>query len=101
MVVDSERRYNPCPSPACVISSPLPRASQALNQGSAWTQSNRAAFYSQDQGSQIMPLAWFKALRREAHAEVPQDFLATLLHIYLTARKGKNQRVREIILLDS
>jgi hypothetical protein len=33
-------------------------------QGSNWTQATRLQFYSQDQGSQIMPLAWFKALQQ-------------------------------------
>jgi mono/diheme cytochrome c family protein len=34
------------------------------NQGPAWNAEARAQFYSQDQGSRIMPLAWLKALKR-------------------------------------
>lgn len=32
-------------------------------QGNSWKDNTRAAFYSLDQGSQIMPLAWMKALK--------------------------------------
>jgi len=34
------------------------------DQGPEWTPELRAAFYVQDQGSQMIPLAWFKALRQ-------------------------------------
>jgi hypothetical protein len=33
-------------------------------QGPNWTQATRLQFYSQDQGSQIMPLVWFEALQQ-------------------------------------
>jgi hypothetical protein len=33
-------------------------------QGPNWTPATRLQFYSQDQGSQIMPLAWFEALQQ-------------------------------------
>lgn len=41
-----------------------PAASQTvfLDQGSAWTEAKRSAFYVTDQGSRIMPLAWMRAL---------------------------------------
>src|SRR4051794_7936650 len=35
-----------------------------VDQGPDWTPATRTQFYSQDQGSQIMPLAWFRALRQ-------------------------------------
>ena len=35
-----------------------------LNQGPQWTQATRAQFYSLDQGSDIMPLSWFTALKQ-------------------------------------
>lgn len=38
-------------------------APQFLDQGSSWTAASRAAFYSQNQGSQLIPLAWLKALQ--------------------------------------
>jgi len=34
-----------------------------VKQGSAWTQAARADFYSRDQGSRIIPLAWLRALK--------------------------------------
>ena len=34
-----------------------------LDQGANWTASNRKDFYSRDQGSRIMPLAWMLALK--------------------------------------
>lgn len=36
----------------------------AVDQGPSWTPAARLQFYSQDQGSQIMPLAWFEALKQ-------------------------------------
>ena len=33
-------------------------------QGPNWTPATRLQFYSQDQGSQIMPLVWFEALKQ-------------------------------------
>ncbi len=33
-----------------------------VEQGSEWNSFNRSAFYTQDQGSRIMPLAWMRAL---------------------------------------
>ncbi len=36
----------------------------AVDQGPDWTLATRAAFYSQDQGSQIMPIRWMKALKQ-------------------------------------
>ncbi|MFA5985657.1 MAG: di-heme-cytochrome C peroxidase [Methylococcaceae bacterium] len=35
-----------------------------LDQGKNWTNTLRESYYSQDQGSQIMPLTWFKALKQ-------------------------------------
>ncbi len=34
------------------------------NQGPEWTSDRRAEFYTQDQGSRIMPLAWMRALKQ-------------------------------------
>jgi hypothetical protein len=36
----------------------------AVDQGPKWTLAARASFYSQDQGSQIMPVRWIKALKQ-------------------------------------
>lgn len=37
---------------------------QTLNQGSEWNNQTRKEFYSQDQGSRLMPLKWIKALKQ-------------------------------------
>ncbi|MEA3034866.1 MAG: hypothetical protein QOH04_625 [Sphingomonadales bacterium] len=34
-----------------------------LNQGSAWTPATRSDFYTRDQGAQMIPLAWLRALK--------------------------------------
>jgi hypothetical protein len=39
-------------------------APQTLNQGSEWNNATRLQFYSQDQGSQLIPLKWIKALKQ-------------------------------------
>ena len=52
--------FNPPPP----VTPPVPQQVSLLDQGSKWDQANRAAFYTQDQGSRIMPLSWFTALRR-------------------------------------
>ncbi len=36
----------------------------AVDQGAKWTAQDAAQFYVQDQGSQIMPLSWMRALKR-------------------------------------
>ena len=37
-----------------------------VGQGDAWTNSLRQEFYTQDQGSRIMPLAWMRALKQSS-----------------------------------
>jgi len=39
-------------------------APKTLDQGSNWNNKNRDAFYSQDQGSQMIPLKWINALKQ-------------------------------------
>ena len=36
---------------------------QSADQGAAWTDATRADFYSRDQGSRLIPLAWLRALK--------------------------------------
>ncbi len=55
---------------------PVPKEVTLLYQGAQWDQANRAAFYTQDQGSRIMPLAWFKALRLSDNTGFTADGLA-------------------------
>jgi hypothetical protein len=35
-----------------------------VKQGTQWSNTDRESFYSQDQGSQLMPLKWFQALKQ-------------------------------------
>jgi len=46
----------------CTPQPPAPPAKTTVDQGPAWTVATRAKFYSQDQGSQVIPLRWIKAL---------------------------------------
>ena len=56
--------------------SPLPQGVTALDQGARWDDAARAAFYTLDQGSRIMPLAWFRALRQSDGTPFAADNLA-------------------------
>ena len=64
--------FKPQPPPV----SPVPQDVKLLNQGPLWDSANRAAYYTQDQGSRMMPLAWFKALRLNDNTKFAQDGLA-------------------------
>ena len=46
-----------------------------LDQGAGWTDATRADFYSRDQGSQIMPLAWLTALEQPSGTPFLADSL--------------------------
>lgn len=48
----------------CTQSAPPFIGKLAVDQGPNWTLATRARFYSQDQGSQIMPVSWMKALKQ-------------------------------------
>ncbi len=50
---------------ACLLLLALPARAQlyAIDQGPAWGPAQRQAFYTQDQGSRLIPLAWLTALR--------------------------------------
>jgi cytochrome c553 len=58
------------------VTPPVPTNVTLLDQGAQWNGGNRAAFYTQDQGSRIMPLAWFKALRLSDNTGLTADGLA-------------------------
>ncbi len=47
-----------------------------LDQGAAWTDTARDSYYSQDQGSRIMPWKWMQALRTAGGAGFTHDALA-------------------------
>jgi hypothetical protein len=68
--------FGPVFNPPPPISPPVPKDVTALKQGPLWDQANRAAFYSQDQGSRIMPLSWFKGLRLSDNTPFAADGLA-------------------------
>ena len=52
------------PQSAARADSQAPAAYTPIDQGPQWTPQLRAAFYSVDQGSRIMPLAWMRALKQ-------------------------------------
>jgi hypothetical protein len=52
-----------CGSEGDVSSSGFTGSAVAVNQGAAWNPTNQASFYSDDQGSWIMPYEWAKALK--------------------------------------
>ncbi len=45
------------------------------SQGSKWTETTRTQFYTQDQGSQLIPLAWAMALKQENGSAFMADSL--------------------------
>ena len=51
-----------CCAPVAQISAQT--APKTLDQGSKWNKTTRDEFYSQDQGSQLIPLKWIKALKQ-------------------------------------
>ncbi|MEQ1636340.1 MAG: di-heme-cytochrome C peroxidase [Methylococcales bacterium] len=57
--------------PAWAITQPI-----FTDQGKNWTTSNRQIFYTQDQGSRIMPLIWIKALKQSNGKPFMQDSLS-------------------------
>ena len=66
---------------ACTPSRPPPTGQAApsavmVDQGRSWNAATRADFYSRDQGSQIMPLAWLAALEQPAGGPFLADSLA-------------------------
>jgi hypothetical protein len=48
----------------------------AVDQGPNWSRTQRAQFYSQDQGSQLMPLIWMSALKQPDGSGFLSDGLA-------------------------
>jgi hypothetical protein len=61
-----------------------------LDQGNDWTDATRTEFYSRDQGSQIIKLAWLQALRQEDG----QPFLADGLARYGYLQNGRHDLCR-------
>jgi hypothetical protein len=51
---------------------------KTMDQGSKWSRTTRDEFYSQDQGSRLMPLRWIKALKQPSG----EPFLAANLDRY-------------------
>ena len=48
----------------CTPAPPPPGQPVTLDQGPYWSDFTRAAYYTVDQGSRLMPLDWFRALKR-------------------------------------
>ncbi|MDQ6868386.1 MAG: di-heme-cytochrome C peroxidase [Pseudomonadota bacterium] len=65
---------------AATIASSIPAGAADSNpvlvdQGPNWTPATRAEFYIQDQGSRIMPLSWFEALKQSGGSPFLADSL--------------------------
>lgn len=64
---------------AMIMLAPLPSAAAAqlvmTDQGKKWTASAREQFYTQDQGSRVMPLKWINALKQANGAPFMADSL--------------------------
>ena len=76
---------------AATLTAPVPiRAADSdpifVDQGSNWTPTTRAHFYTQDQGSRIMPLSWLEALKQSDGS----PFLADSLSRYGYLRNPAN-----------
>ena len=65
---------------AALFSVPILASAQVVvvYQGAEWTPESRETFYTQDQGSRIMPLAWMQALKQSSG----EAFLADRLERY-------------------
>jgi hypothetical protein len=63
---------------ACTPQPPVPPLRPAVDQGPNWNLDTRAKFYTQDQGSQLIPLRWITALKQPDG----QPFLANSLNRY-------------------
>lgn len=61
---------------------------QCVDQGKRWTNLTRRAFYSQDQGSQLIPYAWMKALTAPEGQPFMFDALARYGYLPDPFRKG-------------
>ncbi|MGH1417142.1 MAG: di-heme-cytochrome C peroxidase [Pelagimonas sp.] len=57
-----------------------------VNQGSEWTNGLRNAFYTQDQGSRIMPLTWMRALKQQSGEPFLGDALARYGYLPMSGR---------------
>jgi hypothetical protein len=60
------------------------------DQGQNWTATTRANFYSQDQGSQMIPLPWLKALKQSNGQPFLADSLARYGYLPNPANSGPN-----------
>ena len=66
------------PEPDQKPAEPAALLKTGVDQGPQWFRNTRAAFYTQDQGSRLMPLRWFRALKQENG----QPFMADNLSRY-------------------
>ena len=63
---------------AALFSVPILASAQVVvvYQGAEWTPESRETFYTQDQGSRIMPLAWMQALKQSSGEAFLADSLS-------------------------
>ncbi len=81
---------------ACGVE-PAPKPSQptellkpGVDQGWQWYRSTRAQFYSEDQGSRLMPLRWFEALKQDDGQPFMGDHLARYGYLKNRENAGSN-----------
>ncbi len=72
----------------CLLALPAQAQLYAADQGPAWNAAERQAFYTQDQGSRLMPLAWLMALRGADGRPFLQDGLNRFGYLGETGRVG-------------
>ncbi len=59
-----------------IATTPAPTTPVLANQGGKWTASTREKYYTQDQGSRIMPLKWINALKQANGSPFMADSLS-------------------------
>lgn len=57
------------------LAQPNPALTYTMDQGAQWTHSARSSYYTQDQGSQLIPLKWMMALRQPSGEAFMADSL--------------------------
>ncbi len=70
-----------------ILAAPVSAQTVYVDQGQDWTNSLRNRFYTQDQGSRIMPVAWMRALKTADGAGFLDDALTRYGYLALQGRE--------------
>ena len=88
---------------AVFFASLAPVAAQAqtvfVNQGSDWSPSLRQQFYTQDQGSRIIPATWMRALKLPDGQSFLFDALARCAHVKTVLTEEEEEEKKERVEL--